>query len=308
MFHRVRSEAQKPQNTAQESATKTQAQKKEQEELKPSSSSISSTTEDNAAEEAKTVEKKAPASSSFTKPETTNNFSESQQKESKMSDQNDQTEDKTTAAGTRGLDMGSSPYGQQTPPLQRSSSPYAGGTTYPGFAAGNPAGNSPAAGKSDAGTERRLVIGQGITMSGEIESCDHLLVEGTIEAALKGANVLEVSETGTFYGTVEIKDATIAGRFEGDLTVDGRLVLKAGGVITGSISYRELQIEVGAIIDGKLTPLRGQTQTSEKPASAAASAPTAKNKAATPAVKAPKAETPAPANTDGQLFAGAAAE
>jgi hypothetical protein len=47
---------------------------------------------------------------------------------------------------------------------------------------------------SEVAKGRRLVIGQGITMSGEIESCDTLVVEGTVEAALKGASILEVAE------------------------------------------------------------------------------------------------------------------
>jgi len=102
---------------------------------------------------------------------------------------------------------------------------------------------------------RRLVIGQGITMSGEIEACDHLTVEGTVEAALKGASILEIAESGVFYGTVEIDEATIAGRFEGDITVGGRLTITSTGSVTGSVAYKELAVEAGATVDGKLTPL-----------------------------------------------------
>lgn len=156
--------------------------------------------------------------------------------------------------------------------------------------------------------ERRLVIGQGITMSGEIEHCDTLLVEGTIEAALKGAQSLEISETGTFYGTVEINEAYISGRFEGDLTVNGRLVVASGGVITGSISYRELQIEAGAVIDGKLTPLRDNASSSDqKPA-----APVKKDKSPREAAALAKAREikgqKRPANEEGELFGATAAE
>jgi len=107
--------------------------------------------------------------------------------------------------------------------------------------------------------DRTLTIGRGINMSGEIEACDHLVVEGTVEAALKGAKVLEIAESGTFYGTVEIEEATIAGRFEGDITVNGRLTIRASGAITGSIAYRELEIEAGAVLDGKVTPLKAAT-------------------------------------------------
>lgn len=102
---------------------------------------------------------------------------------------------------------------------------------------------------------RRLVIGQGITMSGEIEACDYLVVEGAVEAALKGASVLEIAETGIFYGTVEIDEATVAGRFEGDIKVNGRLTITATGSITGSIAYKELAVESGATVDGKISPL-----------------------------------------------------
>lgn len=118
--------------------------------------------------------------------------------------------------------------------------------------------NDPAAG-------RKLYIGQGITLSGEIESCDHLVVEGTVEAALKGASVLEIAESGAYFGTVDIDEATIAGRFEGDLTVRGRLTVKSSGSITGSITYKELAVEAGAAVDGKITPLdaKGTAQRSK---------------------------------------------
>lgn len=104
---------------------------------------------------------------------------------------------------------------------------------------------------------RRLMIGEGITLSGEIEACDHLVVEGTVEAALKGAKILDIAENGVYYGTVEIENATIAGRFEGDIRVDGRLTVKSTGVITGTITYRELAVESGATLDGKIAPLSG---------------------------------------------------
>ena len=104
---------------------------------------------------------------------------------------------------------------------------------------------------------RRLVVGEGISLSGEIEACDVLIVEGTIEAALKGAKTLDIAETGVFYGTVSIDEATVAGRFEGDLTVQGRLTIKSTGSITGSVSYKELAVEAGAVLDGKVVPLSG---------------------------------------------------
>ena len=113
---------------------------------------------------------------------------------------------------------------------------------------------------STSNSQNRLVISKGITLSGEIESCEHLVVEGTVEAALKGASILDIAESGAFYGTVEIDQATVAGRFEGDLTVRGRLTVKSGGSITGAIAYKELAVEAGATIDGTISPLDAQAK------------------------------------------------
>lgn len=156
-----------------------------------------------------------------------------------------------TTAQNRPIDIPGASTGLQRP-MQPSRMP----GTFPGSYSPSPATSY---GQQTARTQdgRRLVVGEGISLSGEIESCDVLIVEGTIEAALKGAKVLDIAETGVFYGTVEIEEATIAGRFEGDLTVNGRLTIRASGSITGAIAYKELAIEAGATLDGKVTPLSG---------------------------------------------------
>lgn len=140
----------------------------------------------------------------------------------------------------------------QPPVANRAPGAYPG--SYPG-GYGQSTGSSPAAAYGENG--RKLVIGQGITLSGEIESCDYLIVEGTVEAALKGASRMDITENGAFFGTVEIDEATIAGRFEGDITVKGRLTIRATGTIIGSIAYKELAVEAGATLDGKVNPLEG---------------------------------------------------
>jgi len=107
--------------------------------------------------------------------------------------------------------------------------------------------------------DSRLLIGRGITMSGEIEYCDTLVVEGTVEAALKGARSLEIAESGVFYGAVNIDEATVSGRFEGDITVNGRLSITSTGTVTGSIAYGSLDVESGAVIEGKISAVKAQS-------------------------------------------------
>ncbi len=166
-------------------------------------------------------------------------------------DQDNKSESKEQGSAPSRIDIPGGVFSRPGQPPIAGRVPGAYPGAYPGAAA---FGQGPAS-ANDPASGRKLYIGQGITLSGEIESCDHLVVEGTVEAALKGASVLEIAEAGAYFGTVDIDEATIAGRFEGDLTVRGRLTVKASGSITGSITYKELAIEAGSNIDGKLSPL-----------------------------------------------------
>ncbi len=167
------------------------------------------------------------------------------------SDHDNKTESKEQGSAPSRIDSPGGVFSRPGQPMAgRVPGAYPG--AYPGAAT---FGQTSATTANDPAAGRKLYIGQGITLSGEIESCDHLVVEGTVEAALKGASVLEIAEAGAYFGTVDIDEATIAGRFEGDLTVRGRLTVKASGSITGSITYKELAIEAGATLDGKVSPL-----------------------------------------------------
>lgn len=152
----------------------------------------------------------------------------------------------------------------QRPGAQASRPAYPG--AYPGAQANSNAG---VYGQSNVDTGSKLVIGKGISMSGEIEACDHLIVEGTIEAALKGASILDVAQSGAFLGTVEIEEANIAGRFEGDITVRGRLTIESTGTVIGSVSYKELSMEAGATLDGSISPIGSANAGAKKTNSAA---------------------------------------
>lgn len=212
--------------------------------------------------------------------------------------QDQDTQEKETETMTN-EDTTTKPVAPEAPSYTQSSQSAVRPGGYPGAYPGVAYGAQAVTAQEDA-TDRTLTIGAGITMSGEIESCDNLIVEGTVEAALKGARNLDIAESGTFYGTVDIEDAVIAGRFEGELTVNGRLVVRSGGIITGAIAYGTLEVEAGAIIDGRLTPVAAMQAQQQAPAE--------KKAAPAPKAKVAKAEEkPADAaNSEGALFASQA--
>lgn len=102
---------------------------------------------------------------------------------------------------------------------------------------------------------RKLIVGPEISLSGEIKSCDHLVVEGRIEAVIKDCRTIEIAERGQFKGSAEIDEAVIGGQFDGDLVVNGRLTLLSQGLVAGTIRYGELAVEAGGRMIGKIEPL-----------------------------------------------------
>lgn len=98
-----------------------------------------------------------------------------------------------------------------------------------------------------------LVIGKQIVLSGEVTSCNRLVVEGTIKANIKECRDIAIAEGGLFSGSAAVESADISGRFEGELTVSGRLLIRAPGLVSGTVQYRELEIERGGRIAGNVS-------------------------------------------------------
>ena len=109
---------------------------------------------------------------------------------------------------------------------------------------------SAAAADSVAGT---LVIGRQIVLSGEVTSCKRLVVEGTIKANIKECRDIAIAEGGLFSGSAAVQSAEISGRFEGELKVSGRLLIRQPGLVSGTVQYNELEIERGGRIAGHVS-------------------------------------------------------
>src|SRR5262249_38813258 len=78
-----------------------------------------------------------------------------------------------------------------------------GAPTPPSAGAGAPLTMTPAPKPRDP-EARKLTVGREISLSGEINSCDRLVVEGSVEANLSGCRDIEIAEGGLFKGSASI--------------------------------------------------------------------------------------------------------
>ena len=114
-------------------------------------------------------------------------------------------------------------------------------------------GSSPRSEEGGPGEGKRLTVGPGISLSGEITDCDRLVIQGNARVTLRRVRAIEITETGRFtQGRAEVEEAEIAGVYEGELTVRGRLLIRRTGRVTGTIRYGEIEIERGGRIAGSV--------------------------------------------------------
>ena len=107
------------------------------------------------------------------------------------------------------------------------------------------------------GEGKKLIVGRGIRLSGEIQACERLVVEGEVHADLTGALVLEIAENGLFKGRATVDYAEISGSFDGELTVRDRLMLRTTGQVDGDLRYAQMEIERGGRVRGTIGELNG---------------------------------------------------
>jgi cytoskeletal protein CcmA (bactofilin family) len=97
-----------------------------------------------------------------------------------------------------------------------------------------------------------MIVGPGMSFKGEITSCDRLIVEGSITATLPKCQHVIIAETGVFSGHASTDNADVRGHFNGELVVRKRLLIRAGGQVSGNITYGEIEIESGGTISGTI--------------------------------------------------------
>ena len=109
-----------------------------------------------------------------------------------------------------------------------------------------------------------LTVGRNIKLKGvEITDCDTLVVEGQVEATMK-SRVVQITDSGSFKGSVEVKIAEVHGEFDGDLTATDKLVIFASGQVTGKIKYGKIVIEEGGRLSGEVEATGSDKSSSSK--------------------------------------------
>jgi cytoskeletal protein CcmA (bactofilin family) len=111
-------------------------------------------------------------------------------------------------------------------------------------------------------TQISSLVAEGVEIDGDLSFHGGLRIDGCLRGQLRGRSgdgeapaLLVLSQTGRVEGSVRCGHALINGQVLGDLEVEHFVELQAGARISGTLRYRQLQMDVGAVVQGQLIHL-----------------------------------------------------
>lgn len=120
---------------------------------------------------------------------------------------------------------------------------------------------APAAARTDD-----IVIGLGVTSSGNFSTAGLICVDGVLKDADVQAATLSISRGGEFQGKANVERLEVFGTLCGEVVASDQIVLRASAVVLGKISAPYIITHRGAAISGEVKSLERRPELQVPPA------------------------------------------
>lgn len=100
-------------------------------------------------------------------------------------------------------------------------------------------------------SEEPTVIGRGAVIEGIVRIRGRVQVDGRVDGTLEVEGTLSVGPEGRIRGEVIAEDIAVGGEIEGKITARKHLHVIRTGKVRGEVRYDTLQIDRGAVLDGR---------------------------------------------------------
>ena len=107
------------------------------------------------------------------------------------------------------------------------------------------------------------LIGASTTIEGDVDFVGGLRVDGRVKGHIhsssSGPSTLVISEKAVVDGEIRVSHVVVDGSVNGPIYASEYLELLPNARITGDVSYRTLEMQVGAVVDGRLLHMQQET-------------------------------------------------
>jgi cytoskeletal protein CcmA (bactofilin family) len=102
-------------------------------------------------------------------------------------------------------------------------------------------------------------IGKSIVFKGELSGDEDLIIDGQVEGRITlPNNEVTIGAAGRITAEIQGKSIIIIGKTAGNLTATERIDVQATGIVEGDIRSPRLQIQEGAVVNGKIDMSKSQ--------------------------------------------------
>lgn len=107
------------------------------------------------------------------------------------------------------------------------------------------------------------VIGLGSSFRGTLMVSGTLRIDGEFEGDILNCDRLEVGEHGIMRADVEVREALIMGRVDGNIRALGLIEMKSGARVEGDVAALSVVMEPGVFFTGRCTMLEAGLESVE---------------------------------------------
>jgi cytoskeletal protein CcmA (bactofilin family) len=94
------------------------------------------------------------------------------------------------------------------------------------------------------------VIGEGLSVEGDITSDEEVVVQGNLRGKLTSSDAVSIGSGGVVQADVAGQSVSIAGQVTGDVSAPERVDIQAGGRLVGDVKAARFTIADGASFKG----------------------------------------------------------
>lgn len=107
------------------------------------------------------------------------------------------------------------------------------------------------------------LIGASTTIEGDVDFVGGLRVDGRVRGHIHSSSsepsTLVISEKAVVDGEIRVSHVVVDGAVNGPIYASEYLELLPNARITGDVSYRTLEMQVGAVVDGRLLHMQQES-------------------------------------------------
>ena len=95
------------------------------------------------------------------------------------------------------------------------------------------------------------ILGAGASLEGNIVSAGSLRIDGQIKGQINADGDVILSPQSQVDADIKAENATVSGKFKGNIVVKGAAEIQRGGRVDGNITCKTLIVQEGAIFQGQ---------------------------------------------------------